>query len=231
MSSGPDELASLHFQIVRSLLEEGVCPANATIANNLNWEMEHLEANLRKLADLHGLVLHPHICEPWIVHPFSLTPTLNWIQGEKHSWWAPCLWCALGVAALVGGETFIHTRIAAASEPIVLIVVDGELLDHTDLVVHFAIPPSRAWNNVHQHCALVLPFHSAAQIDAWCQRHNQPKGQPVPIQQVAALARIWYGQHARPDWRKWTVAEAQSIFAQAGLTGPFWDLQQRAGQF
>jgi hypothetical protein len=68
-------------------------------------------------------------------------------------------------------------------------------------------------------------------IDIWRRRHNHPKGQAVPLRQVATLARIWYGKHGRPDWRKWTVGEAQDIFSKAGLTSPFWNLQQRTGQF
>ena len=30
---------------------------------------------------MNGLVLHPHAARPWVIHPFLLTPTLNWIEG------------------------------------------------------------------------------------------------------------------------------------------------------
>ena len=70
----------------------------------------------------------------------------------------------------------------------------------------------------------MLPFHSGAEIAAWCERHRQPRGQAVPLTQVAQLARAWYGKHADPDWKKWSIAEAQEIFAGAGLVSGFWDL-------
>jgi hypothetical protein len=70
---------------------------------------QRVEELLRSLADSHGVVLHPYACEPWVIHPFSLTPTVNWIQGERVSWWARCVWCALGVAVLVAAR-FLSTR-------------------------------------------------------------------------------------------------------------------------
>ena len=98
-------------------------------------------------------------------------------------------------------------------------------------MVHFAIPPAQAWNNVHRHCALVLPFRSREEIGAWCARHGIPPGEAVPLEQVAGLARTWYGRHADRDWRKWTIAEAQAIFRRAGLDSPFWDLGSVKGRF
>ena len=176
------------------------------------------------------MVLHPHICEPWIIHPFSLTPALNYVQSANGGWWAPCIWCAFGVAALAGGCVEIHARLAGETSPLVVQVRDGEPAA-ADLVVHFAIPPRRAWDNVHQHCGLVLPFRNADEIGPWCGRHRQPEGEAVPIAQVARLAKLWYGRHADADWRKWTVAEAQQIFTQAALVSPFWDLGAQTGRF
>jgi len=119
---------------------------------------------------------------------------------------------------------------AGGAEALAIQVRDGWPVSHRELVVHFAIPPARAWDNVHQHCALVLPFADAADIDEWCARHRQPRGEAVPMDQVADLARRWYGRHADPDWRKWTIAEAQRIFREAGLVGPFWDLGGGSGR-
>jgi hypothetical protein len=78
---------------------------------------------------------------------------------------------------------------------------------------------------------MVLPFRSANEIPEWCSRHRLPRGEAVPLHQVAHLARIWYGSHANPDWHKWSVAEAQDIFQRAGLRSDFWDLGSKPGQF
>jgi hypothetical protein len=231
MATETTALSALHYEMVRALLDSGTCPKNPELARRLRLSSPQLEASLQRLADIHGVVLHPHVCEPWVIHPFSLTPTLNFVQASGRGWWAPCIWCAFGVAAVAGGDVGIHTRIAAETSPLVLRVRDGELEAPDDFVVHFAIPPSQAWQNVHQHCALVLPFRNAVDIAPWCDRHGHTPGEAVPLRQTALLARLWYGRHADRQWQKWTMAEAQDIFTRAGLVGPFWNLGVQAGRF
>ena len=222
----------LHYLLVKGLLADGVCPSNRRLAEELQIGEPQLEELFGALSEMHGVVLHPHVCEPWVVHPFSLTPTLNWVENSSGwGWWSPCIWCAFGVAVLAGGEVAIHTRAGAESAPLVLQVKDGEPLDGHGLWVHFAIPPARAWNNVHQHCSLVLPFHTREDVARWCSRHGVHQGEPVPLSQVAALARIWYGRHADPGWKKWTVAEAEEIFQRVGLRSDFWRLGAHRGRF
>ena len=78
---------------------------------------------------------------------------------------------------------------------------------------------------------MVLPFRSADLVERWCERHALPQGKVIPLAQVARLATVWCGSHAKPDWRKWTVSEAQTIFHDTGLTDEFWDLGARRGKF
>lgn len=225
-----ESLARLHYELIHSLIRTGTCPSVSAIAQELAISEAQVHSLFQDLASIHGVVLHPHACEPWIIHPFSLTPTLNWIAGETGSWWAPCIWCALGVAVLVGGSTRIHTRYGAESEPLIIDALNG-MPARNDVLVHFAIPPARAWDNVHQHCSLVLPFHSLNEIDDWCKRHGVAVGEALPLKTVADLARAWYGSHADRHWRKWTVQQALEIFEGVGLTSEFWHLAPRQGNF
>ena len=224
-------LSRLHYELVRGLIQHGRCPTNSELEDRLGALPEEVEQQLRSLADIHGVVLHPHICEPWVVHPFSLTPTINWIEKAKASWWTPCVWCALGVAALVGGDCCIHTRFGAEGEALIIPLTNGQPTGFDDIYVHFAIPPARAWENVHQHCSMVLPFRSQYDINSWCNRHRLPRGEAVPLPQVAQLAQSWYGSHADRQWRKWTISEAQDIFRRTGLHSSFWDLGSKNGKF
>lgn len=207
------------------------CPTNSELSSRLQLSTDQVKELLLALSNIHGVVLHPHVREPWIVHPFSVTPTMNWIQNSRGGWWAPCDWCALGVACLVGGKAEIHTRFGGEAETLRIPIVDGESAALDEIWVHFAIPPSRAWENVHQHCSLVLPFRSPEEIHKWCDRHRLPHGEAVPLRQVARLARLWYGSHADPDWHKSSFVEAQDIFRKADLRTPFWDLASSTGRF
>ncbi len=38
------------------------------------------------------------------------------------------------------------------------------------------------------------------------------------------LGDAWYSDRLREDWRRRTPDEAEMIFADAGLAGPFWKL-------
>lgn len=49
-----------------------------------------------------------------------------------------------------GGTTHISTRYGAEAEPLTITVLNGELAGFSQLLVHFAIPPARAWDNAHQ---------------------------------------------------------------------------------
>ncbi|MFP5227063.1 MAG: organomercurial lyase [Acidobacteriota bacterium] len=224
-------LTRLHYELISGVLQEGACPTNTELALRFGRAPAEIDELLRALADQHGVVLHPHRTAPWILHPFSLTPTINWIEGRSRSWWAPCIWCALGVATLAGGEVRVHSRYGAECDPIIVPVRDGHPVGFESVMVHFAIRPARAWDNVHEHCSMVLPFRNAEEIARWSARHSLPRGEAVPLHQVAALARVWYGSHARPDWHKWSITEAQEIFRGAGLTSTFWNLESKDGRF
>jgi hypothetical protein len=35
--------------------------------------VKEIEKALYRLAETHSVVLHPHVCEPWVIHPFSFS--------------------------------------------------------------------------------------------------------------------------------------------------------------
>ena len=223
---------AVHHALVRALIDTGRVPPKSDLAARLGIEPGELERALHRLARSHSLVLHPHAPEPWLVHPFSTSPTHTWIARGNDGWWAPCLWCGLGVATLVGGDLVVHTRLGGEATPIAIPVTDGRpRAGAPALCAHFPAPPRTAWDNVHHFCARLLPFRNSDEVEAWCVRHGLPRGEVLALDQLADLARRWYGGHARPDWRKWTVAEAAAIFRDAGLTGEFWQLESRDGSF
>ncbi len=229
----PDDKAvsRVHYELIQSLIDFGACPTRSELAERLKMPVVRIEQLLSELSEVHGVVLHPHLCEPWLVHPFSTTPTAHWVEAENGDWWAPCIWCAFGIATLVGGDTRVHTRFGGESEPLIIRTIKGEPIGLEEVWVHFAIPPNRAWQNVHQHCSMVLAFRSREDILEWCDRHRLPHGEDVPLHRVAQFARAWYGTHANKNWHKWTIAEAQAIFEQSGLVSPFWDLGQQEGRY
>ena len=47
----------------------------------------------------------------------------------------------------------------------------------------------------------------------------------MSAEQCWQLARAWYADKLKPDWRRKTLAEAEATLAGIGLTGPFWSLR------
>jgi len=44
-------------------------------------------------------------------------------------------------------------------------------------------------------------------------------------EQAWRLARAWYADKLDAQWRRKTAEEAEAVFAQIGLRGPFWSLR------
>lgn len=222
--------AQVHHVYIDRVRREGFAPNRFEVAQAIAQPVEDIEASLRRLDRSHSLTLHPNVCEPWLVQPFALSPSSTWVQTDDRGWWAPCVWCGLGVAALVGRDVSIHTRIGGESENIDIHVVDGQVVEK-DLWVHFSIRPQVAWDNVHHHCACLLPFLNPLDARGWSERHRLPLGEVVPIETVQYLAREWYGRHCEPNWRKVNIAEAAVIFRKVGLVAPFWALEEKEGTY
>lgn len=58
----------------------------------------------------------------------------------------------------------------------------------------------------------------------WCARRGRPVGAVISLSTAWALAQAWYSDRLDPAWRRRTVAEAQAVFTELGLTDPFWRL-------
>jgi hypothetical protein len=221
---------SLHHAIMRHFIDRGFAPTTEDLTSTFRVNSKQLAQVLSELQDYHGVVLHPHCPEVWVIHPFSTAPTCFVVRQGEQLWWANCAWCSLGIAALLGGKDIsIDTKLGADGEPATVHVDEGRVRE--DLLVHFPIPMTAVWDNVIYADSTVLVFDTQAAIDEWTQRHRIPRGDVQPIQRVYNLAAAWYGGHLDQDWRKWTMAEAREIFRQVGLSGPVWDLPGSAERF
>lgn len=213
----------VRIQVNRYIFSNGYAPSTFELSELLNTDEPDVKKALEQLAMNHAIVLHPNSFNIWVAHPFATSPTLFWVESGSRRWWGNCAWCSLGIAALTKSDTIIFTKVSGEAEPL-QINITGERVIQKDLLVHFAIPARRLWDNVIYSCANMLAFQTAGQVDEWCQRHNVAKGQVVPIEQAWDLARAWYGNYLDDTWTRKTPEYAESIFKKAGLTGSFWQL-------
>ncbi|HEV2913106.1 MAG TPA: hypothetical protein VGX92_07310 [Pyrinomonadaceae bacterium] len=71
----------------------------------------------------------------------------------------------------------------------------------------------------------MLLFWSEEHVSKWCRDWNLPRGEVLALDTCWLLARAWFNADRRePSWRRRTVDEAEALFAELGLTSPFWRL-------
>lgn len=221
--------ASLHHAILRHFVDRQHAPSVDQLAAHFAQPRDAVIAALKALQEYHGVVLHPTSSEIWVIHPFSASPTNFWVQGAKGSWWSNCAWCSAGIAALVGDVT-ITTTLGAETRPVTVQIANGNVHD-AGLLVHFPVPMRKVWDNVIYTCSTQLLFDSEADIDDWCRRHRIARGSVQSFARVCEFARVWYGRHLDPDWKKWSADEARAIFTKFGFTDAIWDLPTGGARF
>lgn len=220
----------LHSEILKHIIKFGYAPDCEEISRIFECNQDVTVKSLISLQEYHGVVLHPNEVKIWVIHPFSLAPTNFVIKSKSGIWWGNCAWCSLGAAAILNEDVTITTNIGAYDEQVVLTINDGKLAND-DLYIHFPISMKNAWNNVIFTCSNMLVFRNEIQINEWTKRHNIPKGDIQPIQNIWNFSKVWYGKHLNYDWKKWTTKEAKELFEKFELKGNTWDLDISGTRF
>ncbi|MCA0911272.1 organomercurial lyase [Qipengyuania gaetbuli] len=211
-------------ELTRAIAELGYAPTNEALGERIGAPVATVERALKRLNDAHALQLHPHCCKPWAVHPFALSPASCWVEAGARGWWANCLYCGMGIAAAIGEDAAIHTRLGGEGEPVV-VHIENQNVQERELLFHLSTPVREWWDNVIHACATFQPFRSEAEIDLWCQRHALPRGAVVPMERMWLFASEWYGDYLREPWKKRSVEDASAVFAKHGFEGDFWRLE------
>jgi len=108
---------------------------------------EAIPAAYRRLADAHAIVLDP-AGDLWMAHPFSAVPTPFSVEADGSTHTANCIWDALGVIELLGGTGTARFPCPDCGEPQRVEVRDRELHDAPELLVHFAVPAARWYEDI-----------------------------------------------------------------------------------
>jgi hypothetical protein len=209
--------------LTREIATAGYAPSIPELAAEAGITEQEAEASLCRLHEAHALLLHPHKCEPWVVHPFALAPGSCWVETPDRGYWANCLYCALGIAAALRSDARITTRVGGEARTAVYRVEAGTLLD-TEGVFHLSTPVAGWWDNVVYACASFQPFAREEEVDGWCERHAMPRGHVMSLDALWAFAADWYGSYLDEPWRKRSPSEVRALLDRYGLTGSFWAL-------
>ena len=129
-------------------------PSVASIASTLGRDASDVEAAFDRLATGRAIVLAPRTRDIRMAAPFAGVQTDFRVRCGERSYYANCIWDALGIPAMLAaagrpGEASIETRCADCSAPLRLDVTDGRVrAEPVDAVAHFAVPAAQWWADI-----------------------------------------------------------------------------------
>ncbi len=65
-------------------------------------------------------------------------------------------------------------------------------------------------------------FRSEEHVARWLAERGLECGATMTVEQQWRLAQAWYSNRLSPSYRRKTPQEAEAVFAEVGLSGPFW---------
>ena len=147
MDAGQTVDMVVRADVYRFFVEHGRAPVAAEIANDLGEDQTAVEESLRRLADNHLLVLAPGTPYIWMANPFSALPTPFSVQASGRTWYGNCIWDALGIVAVLGGDGAASTWCPDCGDVLRVEIADGGVVSGQG-VAHYAIPAFRWWDDI-----------------------------------------------------------------------------------
>ena len=136
----------LRLRIYEHILQSGKVPIITELAEALLLPAAEIREGLQQLEQGHALILQPD-GEILRAAPFWSGPTSFAVERGGTSWWASCIWDALGVAAMLKKSVQVKTSCGCCGEDMSFEVHDGPPRN-LKAVIHFAVPARRWYENI-----------------------------------------------------------------------------------
>jgi hypothetical protein len=134
--------------VLEMVIASGAVPEAREVAAHLGEDEASVVEAFRALHDGHVYVLEPG--EPArlrMANPFSAVPTPFAVTARGRRYFGNCIWDALGVVSVLGGEGTVDTSCPDRKHPLRLRVAGRELVDSQG-IVHFGVPARRWWDDI-----------------------------------------------------------------------------------
>jgi len=138
---------SLRVELYREFLSSGAAPSAARLAEVVGLPVKEVRESLERLAAGRAIALQPESREIMFAAPLSAVPTPYVVRVSGRPFFAPCIWDALGVIAMVKQDTAVETSCPCCGEAMTLAVRGGEP-DTSVGIVHFGLPAKHWWENI-----------------------------------------------------------------------------------
>ena len=151
MTSQVAETAVLDQQVRLTVFRQAAATARvpqvAAIAAALGQPVAEVEASLLRLAAGRVLILAPNSTTIWAPNPFCAVPADVRVGALGRTYWAICIWDALGIPAALHADATVRAGCGDCGDELVLAVRDGRLVREAG-IVHFGVPAACWWENI-----------------------------------------------------------------------------------
>jgi hypothetical protein len=220
-------LRELRQVVYREFVEEGHPPTAAEAARRLQLGVEEVLAGWGHLHDRHELVLDTDRVAVRMAHPFSARQMQFVVASAEQKWWGGCAWDSFGIMAALDQRVLVATTCLGCGRPLALLA-DPQAPPPEPYVVHFLVPAGRWWDDVVRTCSNIRLACDPGHVQDWATASGEPVGAVVDLQTIWRLGRMWYADRLHDDHRRRTPKEATAAFAELGLDGPFWAMDDPA---
>ena len=139
-------MSDVRLALFELFAELGRAPTRDEVAARARVTVPEVQADYERLHDDHAIVLDTQTRDVWMAHPFSAVPTGYRVRIGDRSWFANCIWDALGICTLLRHDGTVDAECADCGEQQSLSVRDGDL--HGDGIAHFLVPAANFWDNI-----------------------------------------------------------------------------------
>jgi hypothetical protein len=138
--------AALRAFVYDVTMRSGKAPRRAEIATALGISEGETSESVQRLATARMLVLQRGTNEILMAPPFSAVPTPFVVETRSISYYANCIWDALGVPAMLRSNARITTSCGDCGAAMEL-AVENEAV-RGEGVLHFAVPARDWWKDI-----------------------------------------------------------------------------------
>lgn len=165
-----------------------------------------------------------------LAHPFATRSFGYSVMSGTTLWWGGCAWDSFAIPHLVpdAGPVVVATSCPACDRALAWRVDTTAAPDGPERA-HFLVPAAHIWDDVVRTCSNQLLFCDDACIDRWLRQTGNAEGYRMDLDTLWRFAAGWYAGRLEPGYRRREPSEARGYFAEVGLSGPFWGLNQPPG--
>lgn len=222
----PEDIERVRVEVYRMFADQGHPPSHAALEAALGLSPTEVERALASLARQRHLVLDEH-GRIVMAHPFAAINLGFSVMGDRTLWWGGCAWDSFAIPQLVPGvdEVLVATTCPACGTPHAYLVGTDEP-PTGDEVAHFLVPAAHVWDDVVHTCSNQRIFCDEQCVDKWLSATGNERGSVFDLATLWRLAAHWYDGRLDSPYVRREPSEARTYFAQVGLKGAFWGLEE-----